>query len=70
MVSPSPPHILPETNMPAKSKAQLKAMHAAASGHSTLGIPKKVGKEYVKAQHGKSVKSLPKRKGKKGKRGG
>lgn len=45
--------------MPMKSKAQNAAMHAAAEGKSTLGIPKKVGKEFVKAQHGKSVKGLP-----------
>jgi hypothetical protein len=55
--------------MPAVSKKQLKAMHAAASGHSTLGIPKKVGKEYVKAQHGKSAKRLPTRKTKRSTRG-
>ena len=29
------------------SEAQHKAMSAAASGHSTLGIPKKVGEEFV-----------------------
>lgn len=51
--------------MPMKSKAQNRAMHAAAEGKSTLGIPKKVGKEFVNAQHGKSVKSLPTRKKKK-----
>lgn len=32
---------------PPVSEAQRKAMWAAASGHSTLGIPKKVGEEYV-----------------------
>jgi len=32
-------------------------MHAAASGHSTLGIPKSVGKDYVSAT--KSVSKLP-----------
>jgi hypothetical protein len=52
--------------MPMRSKAQNRAMHAAASGHSTLGIPKKVGREFVKAQHGKSVKSLPAKKRRKG----
>lgn len=36
-------------------------MHAAAKGKSTLGIPKKVGKEFVKADKGGK---LPKRKGK------
>jgi len=35
--------------MPYESKAQKGAMFAAAAGKSTLGIPKKVGKEFVKA---------------------
>jgi hypothetical protein len=48
--------------MPMKSKAQNRAMHAAASGKSNLGIPKKVGKEFVKAQNGKPVRQLPERK--------
>lgn len=51
--------------MPMKSKAQSRAMHAAAEGRSTLGIPKKVGKEFVKAQHGKKESKLPERKKKK-----
>jgi hypothetical protein len=33
--------------MPAVSEKQRRAMWAAAEGHSTLGIPEKVGKEYV-----------------------
>ena len=45
--------------MPYKSEAQRAAMYAAASGKSTLGIPKKVGKEFVAA--GKAQKNLPKR---------
>jgi hypothetical protein len=32
--------------MPPVSERQRRAMHAAASGHSTIGIPKKVGKEF------------------------
>src|SRR5271156_4688292 len=32
---------------PPVSEKQRKAMFAAASGHSTLGIPKKVGEEFV-----------------------
>jgi hypothetical protein len=32
-------------------------MHAAAAGHSTLGIPKKVGKEFAAATH--HVSALP-----------
>jgi len=35
------------------------AMYAAAEGKSTLGIPKKVGKEFVAA--GKAQKNLPSR---------
>lgn len=38
--------------MPPKSQAQRKAMHAAAHGKSNLGIPKKVGKEFVKSDKG------------------
>ena len=49
--------------MPAKSKAQARAMFAAASGKSTLKIPVKVGKEYAAAT--KSVRNLPARKSKK-----
>ena len=43
--------------MPIKSKAQQAAMYAAAAGKSTIGIPKKVGKEFVKA--GPTSKNLP-----------
>lgn len=35
--------------MPAVSEAQRRAMYAAAAGNSTLGIPAKVGKEFVAA---------------------
>jgi len=42
-----------------KSQAQRGAMYAAAEGKSTLGIPKKVGKEFVKGDKGGK---LPKRK--------
>jgi len=35
--------------MPSVSEAQHKAMEAAAHGHSTLGIPESVGKEFVAA---------------------
>lgn len=34
--------------MPAVSEKQERAMYAAAAGHSTLGIPQSVGKEFVK----------------------
>ena len=33
--------------VPPVSEAQRRAMFAAASGHSTLGIPRKVGEEFV-----------------------
>jgi hypothetical protein len=33
--------------MPIKSKAQQKAMYAAASGKGSSGIPKKVAKEFI-----------------------
>lgn len=45
--------------MPMESKQQMKAMYAAAAGKSTLGIPRKVGKEFVKA--GKAQANLPKK---------
>jgi uncharacterized Rossmann fold enzyme len=34
-------------------------MHAAASGHSTLGIPKSVGAKFVAHSHGQNVSALP-----------
>lgn len=37
---------------PPVSEAQRRAMGAAASGNSTLGIPKKVGKEFINADKG------------------
>jgi hypothetical protein len=43
--------------MPYTSKAQQAAMYAAAAGKSNIGIPKKVGKEFVKA--GPAKKNLP-----------
>jgi hypothetical protein len=45
--------------MPPVSQAQRRAMFAAAKGKSTLGIPKSVGKEFVKADKGGK---LPQRK--------
>ena len=38
--------------MPPKSQAQRRAMRAAAAGKSTLGIPRKVGREYSKSDPG------------------
>ena len=43
--------------MPYESKAQKGAMFAAAAGKSTLSIPKKVGKEFVKS--GPASNQLP-----------
>jgi len=45
--------------MPMLSKAQNAAMHAAASGHSTIGIPKSVGQKFVSHSHGQHVSALP-----------
>ncbi len=39
-------------HMPAVSEVQRRAMFAAASGKSTLGIPQKVGKEFAAADQG------------------
>lgn len=47
--------------MPSVSKAQNAAMHAAAAGKSTIGIPQSVGKEFSDAQAPGSVKKLPER---------
>jgi hypothetical protein len=38
--------------MPPKSEAQRRAMRAAAAGNSTIGIPKKVGQEFDRADKG------------------
>ena len=42
--------------MPSKTPKQHRAMAAAAAGKSTLGIPKKVGKEFVTADKPKLKK--------------
>jgi hypothetical protein len=49
--------------MPIVSEQQRKAMYAAASGKSTLGIPKSVGKDFVSA--GPASSNLPERVSKK-----
>ena len=41
-----------DLSKPPKSEAQRRAMGAAAGGNSTLGIPKKVGKEFIDADKG------------------
>jgi len=38
--------------MPPRSEAQRRAMYSAAAGNSNIGIPKKVGKEFTKADPG------------------
>lgn len=47
--------------MPSKSEAQRRAMQAAAHGKSTLGIPKKVGKEFCRADARKGKRGKGKR---------
>lgn len=42
--------------MPSTSQAQHNAMEAAAHGKSTLGIPAKVGKDFVAADKKKKKK--------------
>lgn len=51
--------------MPSVSEAQRRAMFAAKAGHSTLGIPKSVGKEFADSDPGGK---LPERKKKKSRR--
>lgn len=48
--------------MPPVSKAQRRAMYAAAEGKSTLGIPKEVGKEYIRSDVKAGKRKLPERK--------
>lgn len=45
--------------MPYKSDAQRKAMHAAAAGHSTIGIPQEAAQRFVAHSHGESASNLP-----------
>lgn len=45
--------------MPSKSEAQHNAMEAAAHGKSTLGIPARVGKEFVAADKGHPMMDMP-----------
>ena len=52
--------------MPPKSERQRRAMYAAAAGKSTLGIPKKVGLEFVAATPGKKHSGLTHRAAAKG----
>lgn len=47
--------------MPIKSKAQQKAMYAAASGKSNVGIPRKVAEEYIEATPKSSYAKMPRK---------
>lgn len=50
--------------MPPVSEAQRKAMYAAKAGKSTLGIPQKIGAEFVKADSGGKLPNVaPKKRG-------
>ena len=42
--------------MPSKTPKQARAMRAAAAGNSTIGIPKSVGKKYMKHDKKKAKK--------------
>jgi hypothetical protein len=41
--------------MPMKSDKQRRAMHAAASGKSNIGIPKQVAKQFVRDSSARGV---------------
>ena len=45
--------------MPSVSRAQQAAMHAAAAGKSTIGIPKSVGEDFAAADHARGPAKLP-----------
>ncbi len=45
--------------MPSVSRAQQKAMFAAKSGKSTIGIPKQVGAEFAAADEVRGPTKLP-----------
>lgn len=47
--------------MPSKSRAQQRLMHLAAKPGMArkLGVPQKVAKEYVAADHKRGAKKLP-----------
>lgn len=47
--------------MPIKSKAQQRAMFAAASGKGKSDIPKDVAKEYIEATPKSAYKKLPRK---------
>lgn len=53
--------------MPSVSQAQNRFMHATAEGKTDVAAS--VGKEFVKADHGRKIKRLPKHAHKMAKRG-
>jgi hypothetical protein len=53
-----------ESQMPPVSERQRRAMAAAAAGKSTLGIPKRVGAEFVAADKGGKLPARAPKKGK------
>lgn len=48
--------------MPPVSERQRRAMHAAAAGKSTIGIPQKVGKEFSSSDPGGKLPEKKKKK--------
>lgn len=49
--------------MPSISRRQQRAMFSAAAGKSKIGIPKKVGQEFAKADIARGPQKLPSSKG-------
>lgn len=47
--------------MPIKSKAQQRAMYAAASGRGQTGIPKKVAAKFVRETPREAYEDMPER---------
>jgi len=47
--------------MPIRSKAQQRAMYAAAAGRGKTGIPKSVAREYIEATSKDAYADLPER---------
>lgn len=47
--------------MPIRSKAQQRAMYAAATGRGKTGIPKSVAQEYIEATPKKAYAEMPER---------
>lgn len=45
--------------MPVKSKAQMRAMRAAAHGDSRMGIPQDVAEDYLDKSEGMEMDEMP-----------